>query len=196
MSLQFRMEAHPMAIDKIKQSMLARNFDLALQEIDQQSSEFKESSEGKSLRALILIELNEIEKAVKILESVIQSEPGFQSAYVNLSLAKIRLAQWLESVNVLRTVIDAGTKISEAYRNMGISLIQLGRPAEAKPHLERALQLKPDYLEACLDLAVVYFALQDFAPAERIISEILKKHPDHLRAKVLQQEIQKIKGRS
>jgi tetratricopeptide (TPR) repeat protein len=135
--------------------------------------------------AIILLELGKAyaaegrdDKAIPLLQEVVQRNPTATDARYELALALQRSNRVEESIGLLQKVVATQPGNAIAATDLGMALTQAQRAKDAVPVLQHALLLAPDSVTAHEDLAAAYVQLNQFEDAEAELHTALKLAPE------------------
>ncbi len=108
------------------------------------------------LAAVHAEETGEKQKAIALYEEILEIDPGYAAAYINLGTLYFHLRQYARAEELYRraTVIDPGYVL--AYFDLGNVLDELERLDESIAAYCRAVELSPRYADAHYNLALAY----------------------------------------
>lgn len=135
-------------------------YDLALTSLDtavemRQQQNLANSALLYNNRALIKLELGQLEAALADVEQAISTDNNFAPAYRNQGLILESLERNEESLAAYDRALELDPEDYNAWTNMGFTLYKLQRTDEAKQAFERALELNPDYQPAIDNLEAI-----------------------------------------
>ncbi|WP_345637006.1 tetratricopeptide repeat protein [Rugosimonospora acidiphila] len=106
-------------------------------------------------RAGLFLEAGDPAEAARILEPVIEADPGNAGVRLQLALAYFGSAQLRRAETELRTLVERDPSDHFAHHVLGRTLERLSRPTEALPHLRLAVAMSPksDYRDALTRVA-------------------------------------------
>ncbi len=110
------------------------------------------------------------ERAITILEDLVQQAPDFASGYLLLARSHFELNQWEPAIASYKRVIELNPDVSIAYLDLGVAYAETGEIDLAKESFETALQMQPG------DASIHYNIGTVFVRADRIDDAI-----EHLR---------------
>src|SRR6185312_4520311 len=106
--------------------------------------------------AFAYYQIGNSERAVSLLDELIDIDPDYFSAYMLAGQAKLLAG---EDEKAYETFLD-GIKRDEYDKELQLSAgkcaLKLGRTEDAENHLKEALALDPEYMEALITLASLY----------------------------------------
>ncbi len=90
-----------------------------------------------------LLDVGELEKAVSLLEALVEREPDYAEGHNYLGTAYGRLGRHADARRELERVLELDPSSAPAYNNLGSLALSQGRIDEAISYLERALAIDP-----------------------------------------------------
>ncbi len=96
------------------------------------------------------------ERAVPILNNLIQMDPDYFSAYMLAGQSLSVVGEDQEAYDMFKDGIKRDEFDKELRLAAGKSALKLGLPGEAEGHLQQALALDPEYIDALITLASLY----------------------------------------
>jgi tetratricopeptide (TPR) repeat protein len=106
-------------------------------------------------RAVAMIEDRDYDKAITLLEKVIERSPGVTAPFINIAIAYKHIDQLEQAEQHLKTALDLVPQHPVASNEYGLLLRKTGRFAEAKMIYERTLASFPDYHPARRNLGIL-----------------------------------------
>ena len=100
------------------------------------------------------------ERAIALLENLIEMDPDYFSAYMLAGQAYALSGEDLKAYNMFKDGIRRDEYEKELQLSAGKSALKLGLLKEAEEHLKEALALDPEYSEALITLASLYNELE------------------------------------
>jgi Flp pilus assembly protein TadD len=106
-------------------------------------------------QAVAAMERGDYNRAIELLEKVVESSPGVTAPYINLAIAcnKVDKAEAAEAY--LKTALDLLPGHPVASNEYGLMLRRAGRFDEARKQYEQSLMLYPDYLPIRRNLGIL-----------------------------------------
>ncbi len=101
----------------------------------------------------ILLELGEVDDAVRHTQIYLTSRPRDPQARRNLAFGYLRQGRSEEALEILRGFLTENAHDFEAHKNMALAYLQLHRPADAVGHLDRVVRWNPNDLAVANALA-------------------------------------------
>jgi tetratricopeptide (TPR) repeat protein len=95
-------------------------------------------------------------EAIKLYRRVLQIEPDWVEARVNLAVAHYHLGDLGEAVRVLKDALDWDPTHPVAHFNLGCLLDERGAPDDAMDHFQSAINSMPAHADAHFNLAALY----------------------------------------
>ena len=108
------------------------------------------------LAAVQAEEAGEKRRAIALYEEILEIDPGYAAAYINLGTINFHLRQYDRSEELYRraTVVDPNYVL--AFFDLGNVLDELQRPDESIAAYRQAVSLSPRYADAHYNLALAY----------------------------------------
>ncbi len=91
------------------------------------------------------------DKAITILDTILEIKPDYALAWINKSSFLEVSGHYEEALRAAEKAIDQRPDFYITWYNKGVALIRLKRYEEAIPVFEKAIELKPDFAEAWCD---------------------------------------------
>ena len=187
---------HLQALIKIGRILLiAGQYDKALEKSDVAMRVNNKDSEVLSLRASILLKLNDNEGAVKLASQVIDNDPAFVDALVVLASERLAADDAVKALEFL----NQGLKTSD--KNIALRLIKikalekLARTDEAEKVLKELIAYYPEVSDFHYVLAQFYLQQKRNDEAEKQFRAVVEVKPESVQAKLkLVQLLSALKG--
>ena len=106
--------------------------------------------------ALTAIKNSELKQAQSLLQDIINKQPNFSNAHVNLGIVFLRKNSLSEAENSFNHALRINPKNIFALNQLGILHRQQGDFAAAKSSYEKAIDINSDYANAHLNLGILY----------------------------------------
>jgi Flp pilus assembly protein TadD len=106
-------------------------------------------------QAVALMENDDFEKALPILENVVNLEPGVSAPYIDLAMAYRKVEQYDLAEEALRNALTLIPNHPVAQNELGLVQRSSGRFDEARTTYEQALEEFPEYLPLRLNLGIL-----------------------------------------
>ncbi|MFO7604769.1 MAG: Wzy polymerase domain-containing protein [Desulfurivibrionaceae bacterium] len=106
-------------------------------------------------RAIVMMDDHNYEKAIELLENVIEQSPGVTAPYVNLAMAYARIGKTEPAERHLKTALALFPDHPAVSNEYGLLLRKSGRFTEAREIYEKALDSFPEYLPVHLNLGIL-----------------------------------------
>ncbi len=128
--------------------------------------------------AKILLSEGKFQDAEIIFKKILQIDPNYYKAYVNIGVICIKLDQLDEAEKNFQRAIEIKPDFELAYYNLGTIQEKLGKFSEAEKNFQKAIDLKPNYLEAYTNLGTLFLGLKKFKDAESFLKKALEINPN------------------
>ena len=152
-------------------------YDQAIQHAEQAVALGSSSIETNNNYALCLMKLGRTKEAKLEFEKVVQRDPSFAEAYLNLGNLQRRSDPGLAEA-YYRRAIEVQPKYAEAHNNLG-GLLATKEPDEAQKHYLISLELWPDNPDAHSNLGNLFARQGDLERAIKHYRKALKLEPNH-----------------
>ena len=106
--------------------------------------------------ALSAIKNSELKQAQSLLQEVINKQPNFSNAYVNLGIVYLKNNSLSQAENSFNHALRINPKNIFALNQLGILHRQQGDFSAAKSYYIKAIDTKSDYANAHLNLGILY----------------------------------------
>jgi Tfp pilus assembly protein PilF len=127
-------------------------------------------------RAVEFLNNDDFEKAIELLEKIVETSPGVTAPYINLAIAYRKIGKPGPAEEHLKAALKLFPKHPVASNEYGLLLRTAGRFTEARNVYEATIAKYPEYLPARKNLAILcdlYLNDQDFALAQyELYSEV------------------------
>lgn len=136
-------------------------------------------------KGLLSYDMGNIEEAIEIFQDIINQQPGFFEAYINLGNAYFKAKKANEAINYWKRALGIDSKLITCYINIGNAFYYLDNINDALSHWHVALTLAPDNTTALINLGAAYEKLGDFSNAFKYYEQYLNyaqkdKSPDNI----------------
>ncbi len=115
--------------------------------------------------------------AAALLQQIVNQDPTFGDALINLGAALTRLDRYVEAVDVYRRAVSIQEVADSAELSLAKALITLTRFSEAKPYLDRYLARHPQSYEALYLEGTLHRSLHQMKAAESALEQSLRLDP-------------------
>ena len=132
-----------------------------------------DSADYHNLHGLVLLSLDQPDRALAAFGAALVQEPEFADARNNLGVAREALGQTEAAEAAYSLALELRPDYAEAACNLGRMPLRLGRPADSAEASRRALAHRPDLGDARVNLAVAQQRQGQDAAAEATIREAL-----------------------
>ncbi|MFW9803132.1 MAG: tetratricopeptide repeat protein [Candidatus Thorarchaeota archaeon] len=112
------------------------------------------------LYSVVLIELEENEKALEILNSIIDYEPDNIMSLGNKGIVLNRCKRYAEAVPILAKAAEREPNNLLVRFNLGYALLESGSPEDSIPHFDAALNIEPKLATAWYNKACAFSRLE------------------------------------
>jgi Tfp pilus assembly protein PilF len=106
-------------------------------------------------QAIVMMKNQDFEKAIELLEKVIERSPGVTAPYVDIAIAYKQIEQLEQAEKHLKTALELVPEHPVASNEYGLLLRKAGRFAEARTIYEKTLAVFPDYHPARRNLGIL-----------------------------------------
>ncbi len=114
------------------------------------------SIQGRFLAAVQAEESGEKQRAIALYEEIIQIDPQYAAAYINLGTINFHLRQFARAEELYRRATEADPSYVLAFFDLGNVLDELERLDESIAAYRRAVALSPRYADAHYNLALAF----------------------------------------
>ena len=139
--------------------------------------------------AKVLVATGDTERALAVLENLVEAVPGDYSATRALGNLQIAQQRWEALKKTAQQLKRRHPDNPLGYYYMGIAHRGQKAPEKSVEEFKQALALKPDAIQALVELSKSYLALQQPEKALAQIEKVLAENPDNLAAHDLKGEI-------
>ena len=108
------------------------------------------------LSAVQAEESGEKQRAIELYQNIIQREPGYAPAYINLGTLHFHLRQYKRAEELYRRATELDPRYVLAFFDLGNVMDELQRPDESIAAYLRAVELSPRYADAHYNLALAF----------------------------------------
>ena len=138
----------------------------ALQTLKTAYEKFDSNIEIAYFYALMLQQLKQDKKAVKVLKKILQTTPNYENARLALAFSLETLGKYAQMEEQLQILLEQNPKQAAAYNLWGYSLAQRGvRLEEAQELITKALALSPKDNAYIDSLAWLYYQKAEYGKA-------------------------------
>ncbi|MFN7726109.1 MAG: XrtA/PEP-CTERM system TPR-repeat protein PrsT [Rubrivivax sp.] len=134
---------------------------------------------GQTLLASVLLESNQLNRAVPIIENLLRANPDDVDAIYMMGSVYLARKQYVQASEYLDKAARMASG-SAQLRDLSFSQFALGQNKVALANLEQAYARNPKDLRAGVELAVVYARLGDAPKALRTAEALVKLDPNNL----------------
>lgn len=126
----------------------------------------------------ILLSEGKFQDAEIIFKKILEIDPNYYKAYVNIGVICIKLNQLNEAEKNFQRAIEIKPDFELAYYNLGTIQEKLSKFSEAEKNFKKAIDLKPNYLEAYTNLGTLFLGIKKFKDAENFLKKALEINPN------------------
>jgi tetratricopeptide (TPR) repeat protein len=129
-----------------------------------------ESQQGVQKLFLAAVEAEETgekQRAISLYEEILERDPGYAPAYINLGTLHFHLRQYARAEELYRQATESDPSYVLAFFDLGNVLDELQRPDESIAAYRQAVVLAPGYADAHYNLALAHERLGQRRPALR-----------------------------
>jgi tetratricopeptide (TPR) repeat protein len=112
--------------------------------------------QDRFLAAVQAEETGEKNRAIALYEEIMEIDPGYAPAYINLGTINFHLRQYDRAEELYRRATEADPEYALAFFDLGNVLDELKRLSDAIAAYQRAINLVPQYADAHYNLALAY----------------------------------------
>lgn len=166
---------------ELAQGLLAQPRPLA----DPLTPELRRLTVGPAARlqlALQFLEAGRPERAARMLEALLEKDPGDVVLLNNLAIALQRTGELPRAQQYLQEAARLAPEVASTWINLALLALDQNTSARALEHAERALALAPDSAKAHLARARVLARQEKHAESARDLEECLRLDPRELEA--------------
>lgn len=146
-------------------------------------------------RAVVMMNEKDYDKAIEILEKVIERSPGVTAPYINIAMAYGQIDKLKQAEKHLKTALNLFPDHPAASNEYGLLLRKSGRFAEARKIYEKTLTSFPKYLPAHRNLGILCdLYLHDQACAIKQYEIYSKAMPEDKQVKMWIADLQMRRG--
>lgn len=130
--------------------------------------------QDRFLAAVQAEEAGEKQRAIALYEEILELDPGYAAAYINLGTLYFHLRQYRRAEEYYRKATEADPGYVLAYFDLGNVLDEMDRIDESITAYQRAVALSPRYPDAHYNLALAYERKDEYRAALRHWQAYLK----------------------
>jgi tetratricopeptide (TPR) repeat protein len=123
--------------------------------------------QDRFLAAVQAEEAGEKQRAIALYEEILEIDPEYAAAYINLGTIQFHLRQFGRAEQLYRRATEADPTYVLAFFDLGNVLDELERPDESIAAYRQAVALAPHYADAHYNLALAYERKGQCRPALR-----------------------------
>ncbi|GLC90220.1 tetratricopeptide repeat protein [Lysinibacillus piscis] len=169
------------AIDDVKNLMVDKQYKEALAVLENLLTKYGSVLELDELKADILYELKEYDKALDALNQIVKDENDVQF-YFKRGLINRKLQNYEGSIVDYTKVIELRPNYAVAYNNRGVAYDDLGKYDEALENYTKVIELNPNYAKAYNNRGIVYKKLEKYDEALEDYTKAIELNPNYARA--------------
>jgi tetratricopeptide (TPR) repeat protein len=129
------------------------------------------------------------DKAIEVLEEVVDAEPQFADALALLAQAHEAKGDWEEASAVYERAVLVGPGRVRYRRQLASALVNAGQPERALDVLRDLVQIRPDDAAGWYALSGLELQLRNSAEAETAVRRVIELEPEGLRGPYLLTQI-------
>ena len=129
------------------------------------------------------------DKAIEVLEEVVDAEPQFADALALLAQAHEAKGDWDQASAVYEQAVLVGPGRVRYRRQLASALVNAGQPARALEVLRDLVQIRPDDAAGWFALSSLEFQRRNTAEAETAVRRVIDLEPEALRGPYLLTQI-------
>jgi glycosyltransferase involved in cell wall biosynthesis len=118
-------------------------------------------------------ELRRWTEAIELWQHLLELQPNFVEAYVNIAGALWQLGRYSEALASAQRAANIEPNVKEGWFNIAVSQLMLGRAQQAVDILEALTQRQPAYLSAQFMIAAAYGCLDNQKRSQELFERIL-----------------------
>ena len=134
-----------------------------------------ESSNIQTLfkKGILSYDKGNIEEAIEIFQDIINQQPDFSEAYINLGDAYYKSNKVNEAIGYWKKALSIDSNLITCYINIGNAFYSQNNINDALPHWHVAVTLAPDNTTALMNLGAAYEKLGDISNAFKYYEQYL-----------------------
>ena len=167
---------YQVAFEQVQRLLNARDFDLALEQVDAILEVHPLDAKSSYLRAVILRHLGRHKEAIELLQTLVKGTRGVAVIHQELGQALHAVGRIDDAIEALREAVKINPKLGGSWKLLGESLHGEGEADEASEAFRQAMastHTHPGIIKA-LDL----IQNERYGMAEGICRDYLQRHPD------------------
>ena len=145
-------------------------------------------------RALVDLEEDRYEEAIRELQEMIRQDPGTAPGYLELGRALVHQRRYEEAIPVLRTSAQKTPDSGMAHYELALALIKTGQWEDALPEMKAAVLCTPGSAQMHFYLAAVNLRLKRFPEATAEFDKTLELDANHFLASLKYGEMLLLEG--
>jgi putative PEP-CTERM system TPR-repeat lipoprotein len=156
-----------------------KDYDKAVEQMEVLSKFDPQNISIKIQRALMHMQLKQNERAITLLEEILQDSPELDKARFYLGALYLDKGDLDKSIDNFKKIPPASTYYADSQVQVAQLYKQAGRTADAENLLEEAVKQRPDLPEFVAALAVAYDSEKKYDQARDVLEKALPKFPDN-----------------
>ena len=145
-------------------------------------------------RALVDIEEDRYDEAIRELQAMVQQDPGTATGYLELGRALVHQRRYQAAIPILRTAAEKNPDSGMAHYELALALIKTGQWEEALPEMKAAVVCTPSAAQMHFYLAAVYLRLKRIPEATPEFDKALELDANHFLANLKYGEMLLLEG--
>lgn len=159
-------------------SLMARRFDDARRLADRVLEKDPRNVKALVLRGNALVGLEDIDRAIQLVEEAVRMAPGESDLYSNLGSLQASTGDFAEAERTYLKAIEIAPRNVDSYLPIGNFYWATGRPAQAERMFLKALEYEPNNTQAHRALATFYLGSGRASKAEASFKFVAERSPD------------------
>lgn len=154
-----------------------------------------ESAPLHNIAGTILLQKQDLRKAVLAFKRAIKCDPSFAPAYCNLGLAYSTSGDVDKAIKYSRRATELAPDDSVSFNNLGNALATKGQREAAADAFTRAIKINSGLSPARNGLALIYLRSGRFDAALTLVTETIRRDPQNIDAHLLKASILETQNR-
>ncbi len=134
-------------------------YDVAIKDLEKALLEDRENSVLLNTLALIHLDIDDIEKALKYLNRSLEFHPEDAYTFANIGYVALHAGKYQKAINIYDDQINKDGSYSFMFNNRGFAKHKLGQHEEALKDISHAIELNPLNSFAFKNRAIIHFFL-------------------------------------